>query len=381
MFRRAFFGVVAAFLLVVSAFSAAAAGSITKEAFGATASGAAVDIYTVTNAKGTKARIMTYGATLVSLEVADKAGKLDDVVLGFDSVAEYEKGSPYFGCTVGRYANRIGDAKFSLDGMEYTLAKNDGENTLHGGKVGFDKVVWAAEIVKRKKGGEALKFSYTSKDGEEGYPGTLKCSVTYSLTDANKLRIQYEATTDKKTVCNLTHHSYFNLSGAGNGDILKHELTILADKFTPVNDKLIPTGELKDLGSSPLDFRTATAIGARIGADDEQLKLGKGYDHNYVLRAPADARKPMRKAAYAHDPATGRTLEVATTEPGLQFYTGNFLDGKLVGKGGKVYPHRGAFCLEAQKFPDTPNKPEFPSATLEPGQTYKQTTVYAFGVK
>ena len=205
--------------------------------------------------------------------------------------------------------------------------------------------------------------------------------MTYNLTDANKLRIQYEATTDKKTVCNLTHHSYFNLSGAGNGDILKHELTILADKFTPVNDKLIPTGELKDLSGSPLDFRTATAIGARIDTNDEQLKLGKGYDHNYVLRAPADPKKPLRKAAFAHDPATGRTLEVATTEPGLQFYTGNFLDGKLKGKGGKVYPHRGAFCLEAQKFPDSPNKPEFPSATLEPGQTYKQTTVYSFGVK
>lgn len=366
---------------VAAVFPALGATTVTKASFGATKAGAAVEIYTLTNAKGTKARVMTYGATLVSLEAADKAGKLADVVLGFDSVAAYEQGSPYFGCTVGRYANRIGGAKFSLDGKEYALAKNDGENTLHGGKAGFDKKVWAAEVVKRKNGGEAVKFSYTSVDGEEGYPGTLKCSVTYGLSDSNKLRIQYEATADQKTVCNLTHHSYFNLGGAGNGDILGHELEILADQFTPVDTTLIPTGELRELAGSPLDFRTATAIGARIGVDDEQLKLGKGYDHNYVLRAPADAKKPLRLAARAHDPASGRTLEVSTTEPGLQFYTGNFLDGKLKGKGGKVYPHRGAFCLEAQKFPDSPNKPGFPSSVLSPGQTYRQTTVYAFGVK
>jgi aldose 1-epimerase len=375
--------IITAFLFVfttASAFSAFAVGTITKEPFGATASGVPVEIYTLTNAKGLKARIMTYGATVVSLETPDKAGNLADIVLGFDSVAEYEKGSPYFGCIVGRYANRIGGAKFSLDGKEYTLAKNDGENTLHGGKAGFDKVVWAAEIVQQKKG-PALKFTYTSKDGEEGYPGALSCAVTYALTDNNRLRIQYEATADKKTVCNLTHHSYFNLSGAGNGDILKHHLEILADKFTPVNTSLIPTGELKDLTGSPLDFRTSTAIGARIDADDEQLKLGKGYDHNYVLRPSKDPKKPLRKAASAHDPASGRTMEVFTTEPGLQFYTGNFLDGKLTGKGGKVYPHRGAFCLEAQKFPDSPNKPTFPTATLEPGQTYKQVTIYAFGMK
>lgn len=381
MFRRAVSGVLALLGVVALGLPAVAADSITKEAFGATAGGTPVEIYTLVNAKGTKARIMTYGATLVSLEVADKDGKKDDIVLGFDSVAEYEKGSPYFGCTVGRYANRIGGAKFSLDGTEYTLSKNDGDNTLHGGKVGFDKVVWTAEVVTRKKGGQSLKFSYTSKDGEQGFPGTLKCSVTYSLTDMNKLRLQYEATTDKKTVCNLTHHSYFNLSGAGNGDILKQEMTIFADKFTPVDAKLIPTGELKDLTGSPLDFRTATAIGARIEADDEQLKLGKGYDHNYVLRAPGSAKRSMRKAAFAYDPATGRTLEMATTEPGVQFYTGNFLDGTLKGKDGKVYPHRGAFCLEAQKFPDTPNKPSFPSATLAPGETYTQTTVYSFGTK
>lgn len=358
----------------------AAHAQVSKEAFGKTASGTPVEIYTLVNAAGIKARLMTYGATLVSLEVPDRNGKLDDVVLGFDSVTEYEKGSPYFGCIVGRYANRIGGAKFSLDGKDYTLFKNDKENTLHGGKVGFDKVVWSASEVADKRG-PSIKFTYTSNDGEEGYPGTLTSTVTYTLTKTNRLRIHYEATTDKKTVCNLTHHSYFNLSGAGNGDILQHELQIEADKFTPVDATLIPTGELRDLGGSPLDFRMATTVGARIGADDEQLKLGGGYDHNYVLRPATDPAKPARKAASVYDPASGRTMDVMTSEPGLQFYTGNFLDGTLKGKGSKTYLKRGALCLEAQKFPDSPNKPNFPSSILEPGQTYRQTTVYAFGVK
>lgn len=358
----------------------AAHAEVSKADFGKTATGTPVEIYTLRNSNGLTARIMTYGATVVSLEVPDKDGKLGDVVLGFDSVAEYEKGSPYFGCTVGRYANRIGGAKFSLDGKDYTLAKNDKENTLHGGKVGFDKVVWTAAEVQDKRG-PSVKFTHTSPDGDEGYPGTLKASVTYTLTNNNRLRIRYEATTDKKTVCNLTHHSYFNLSGAGAGNILGHELQIEADRFTPVDATLIPTGELRELAGSPLDFRTATKIGARIDADDEQIKLGGGYDHNYVLRAPTDPKKPLRKAATVHDPASGRTMEVLTTEPGLQFYTGNFLDGSLKGKGGKTYVKRGALCLEAQKFPDSPNKPSFPTSVLEPGQTYKQTTVYAFGVK
>lgn len=355
-------------------------GTVTKAPFGKTASGEDVDVYTLTNAQGVKARIITYGAIVVSLEVPDKAGKMDDVVLGFDSVAEYEKGSPYFGAIIGRYANRIGGAKFSLDGKEYTLAKNDHENTLHGGKKGFDKVVWKGEALVKKRGA-AVRFTYTSKDGEEGYPGTLKCSVVYTLTNNNRLRIQYEATSDKKTVVNLTHHSYFNLSGAGNGDILKEEFQILADKFTPTDASAIPTGELKPVKDTPFDFNQATVIGARIDKDDEQLKFGRGYDHNYVLSGAPNAKTGLREAAHAHDPATGRTLDVFTTEPGLQLYTGNFLDGKLKGKGGKTYVHRGAFCLEAQKFPDSPNKPNFPSATLAPGETYKQTTVYAFGVK
>jgi len=352
---------------------------VIREDFGKTADGKAVEIFTLTNAGGAKARIMTYGATLVSLEVPGKDGKTADVVLGFDSLAEYEKGSAYFGCTVGRYANRIGGAKFSLDGTEYTLHKNDGENSLHGGKRGFDRAVWSAEIIQRKQTG-GVKFTYTSPDGEEGYPGTLKTTVTYLLGPKNNLRIRYEAETDKKTVVNLTHHSYFNLAGAGEGDILGHELTLLADQFTPVDKTLIPTGELRPVKDTPLDFTTATAIGARIDAEDEQIALGQGYDHNYVLRAPASSGKPLRAAAKVRHAGSGRIMEVATTEPGLQFYTGNFLDG-VKGKGGKVYPRRGAFCLEAQRFPDTPNKPSFPTATLEPGKKYTQTTVYGFSVE
>lgn len=357
-----------------------AGAEVVKRDFGKTAEGQAVELYTLKNSSGMSVGIMTYGATVVSVLAPDKAGKLEDVVLGFDTVAEYEEGSPYFGCIVGRYANRIGGAKFSLEGKEYTLFDNDKGNTLHGGKKGFDKVVWSAAPVETKRGA-AVKFSYVSKDGEEGYPGTLTCAVTYTLTEKNKLRIRYEATTDKTTVCNLTHHSYFNLAGAGNGDVLGHEVEIVADKFTPTDAKAIPTGELKPVAGTPFDFLKAMAIGARIGAEDEQLKLGKGYDHNYVLSGAPDVKSGVRKAAVVSEPGSGRTLEVYTTEPGLQFYTGNFLEGTLKGKGGKVYAHRGGFCLEAQKFPDSPNKPTFPSAVLAPGQTYKQTTVYAFGVK
>lgn len=366
--------------LVVCAGMAGAEAGVKQSDFGKTAGGEAVSLYTLTNASGMSVGIMTYGATVVSVMAPDKAGTLEDVVLGFDSVAEYEKGSPYFGCIVGRYANRIGGAKFSLDGQEYKLFDNDKGNTLHGGKKGFDKVVWQAEPVARKNGA-GVKFSYVSKDGEEGYPGTLSTVVTYTLTNKNKLRIHYEATTDKKTVCNLTHHSYFNLAGAGNGDVLKSEMQIFADKFTPTDAGAIPTGELRPVAGTPFDFLQPVVIGERIEQDDEQLKLGKGYDHNYVLSGAPDGKSGMRKAAAVTEPGSGRTLEVYTTEPGLQFYTGNFLDGKLTGKGGKVYVHRGGFCLEAQKFPDTPNKPTFPSAVLAPGETYKQTTVYAFGVK
>ena len=358
----------------------AAAAGMDQNVFGTMPDGREVKSFTLTNGNGMRAVLIEYGATLVSLEVPDRAGALGDVVLGFDSVAEYEKGSPYFGCIVGRYANRIGGAKFSLDGKEYTLAKNDKENTLHGGKVGFDKVVWTAEPVEDKRG-PAVKFSYTSKDGEEGYPGTLKVNVYYTLSNINSLRIRYEATSDAKTVCNLTHHSYFNLAGAGSGDVLQHELEIAANKFTPVDATLIPTGELRELTGSPLDFRAAKMIGTQIEADDEQIKLGGGYDHNYVLLPVKNPKKPVRLAASVFDPSSGRTMEVLTTEPGLQFYTGNFLDGTLVGKSGKTYVKRGALCLEAQKFPDSPNKPEFPSCVLEPGKTYRQTTVYTFGVR
>ena len=344
---------------------------VQKMAFGKTSDGAAVDLYVLTNSKGMTAKVMTYGAILTELDVPDKNGKTADVVLGFDDLKGYLDGHPYFGSNVGRVANRIAKGKFTLDGKEYTLATNNGPNHLHGGKKGFDKVVWKAEIVPSKEE-QAVKFTYVSPDGEEGYPGTLTASVTYTLTDANELRIDYTATTDKATPVNLAHHSYFNLAGAGNGDILDHEVTINADKYTPADDTLIPTGKIEPVKGTPLDFTKPTAIGKRIG---ELKGEPGGYDLNYVLNG--GERKEPHLAAKVHDPKSGRIMEVLTTEPGLQFYTGNFLDGKVKGKGGVYKKHYG-FCMEAQHFPDSVNHPEFPSMILKPGQTYAQTTIYKF---
>jgi aldose 1-epimerase len=350
---------------------------ITKEPFGKTQDGEAVDLYTLVNASGMRVRVMTYGGIIVSLEVPDRAGKLADVVLGFDGLDGYLKGHPYFGAIVGRYGNRIARGKFTIDGVEYTLVCNNNGNHLHGGTKGFDKVVWKAKDF-TEADAVGLELTYVSKDMEEGYPGTLSCVVTYRVTNKNELVLEYRATTDKPTVLNLTQHSYFNLKGAGQGDILGHEVMIVADRFTPVDKGLIPTGELRPVAGTPFDFTKATAIGARIGAADEQLTIGGGYDHNFVLNSKGGSLAP---AAAVYEPSTGRLLEVLTTEPGLQFYVGNFLDGSNVGKGGKPYKHRYGFCLETQHFPDSPNQPSFPPVVLRPGATYATTTVFRFSAR
>jgi len=348
--------------------------SIRKEAFGVTPEGEQVDLYTLTNAHGLRVRITNYGGIVVSLEVPDRRGRQADVVLGYDRLEDYLRENPYFGALIGRYANRIARGRFVLDGVEYHLATNDGPNHLHGGIKGFDKVVWQAQPLRRADA-VGLKLSYLSPDGEEGYPGNLQVTVRYYLTNDDALRIEYEAQTDKATPVNLTHHSYFNLAGSGNGDILQHELMINADRFTPVDEHLIPTGELRPVAGTPFDFRTPTPIGARIDQDDQQLHFGRGYDHNWVLN---DYDGSLRLVARVREPDSGRVMEVYTTEPGLQFYSGNFLDSSNVGKGGKVYRHRYGFCLEAQHFPDSPNKPQFPSVILRPGRKYTQVTVYKF---
>jgi aldose 1-epimerase len=349
---------------------------ITVQEFGKSPEGEALQIYTLTNAQGMEARITNYGGIVVSLKTPDRTGALADVVLGHDSVAAYAK-SPYFGAIIGRYGNRIGNAKFTLQGKTYTLAQNNGPNHLHGGIKGFDKVAWKAEPGSSPEG-QSLSLSYVSQDGEEGYPGTLNAKVVYVLTNDNALRIDYEATTDKPTIVNLTNHSYFNLKDAGATTILDHELTLNADRYTPVDKTLIPTGELAAVEGTPFDFRKPTAIGARIDGDHEQLKFGLGYDHNFVLNRSAEG---LSLAATVVEPATGRRMEVLTTEPGIQFYSGNFLDGTITGRGGAVYQRRSGFCLETQHFPDSPNKPDFPSTTLEPGQTYRTTTVYRFSAQ
>ncbi len=350
-------------------------GQPTFESFGRTQDGTPVSLYTLRNRNGMEARIMNYGGIVVSLKVPDRNGTLGDVVLGYDNLADYLKSSPYFGAMVGRYGNRIAKGKFTLDGVEYSLAVNNGPNALHGGIRGFDKVVWQASESTSAEG-PSLELTYLSKDGEEGYPGDLKVKAVYTLTQDNSLRLEYTATTDKDTVLNLTQHSYFNLAGKGNN--LDHVVWIDADKFTPVDSTLIPTGELRPVEGTPFDFRKPTAIGARIGQDDQQLKFGNGYDHNYVLN------KPMGKLAVVArvtEPTSGRVFELSTTEPGLQFYTGNFLDGSLTGKGGWKYEFRSAFCMEPQHFPDSPNHPEFPSAELRPGETYHHTIVYHFSTQ
>ncbi len=348
--------------------------TVTKEAFGTTGDGEAVDRYTLTNANGVEVRAINYGAIITSLRVPDKDGQLGDIALGFETLDAYLTGNdPYLGAIVGRYGNRIGNGTFELDGETYSLARNNGPNHLHGGVTGFDKVVWQGEATE-----DGVVFTYVSPDGEEGYPGTLTARVTYTLTDQNELIVDYHATTDKATPVNLTQHTYFNLAGAGNGDILGHELTLNASRFTPVDSTMIPTGELRDVTGTPFDFRQPTAIGARIGQDEQQLNFGGGYDHNFVLDGGADA---PALAARVYEPTTGRVLEVHTTEPGMQFYTGNFLDGSVTGKGGRSYEYRYGFCLETQHFPDSPNKPDFPSTILRPGETYESRTVFTFGVQ
>ncbi|MBE0543625.1 MAG: galactose mutarotase [Verrucomicrobia bacterium] len=350
--------------------------TITQTPFGQ-ADGQAVTLYTLSNSRGAEARIMNYGGIVQSLRVPDRHGNFDDVVLGYDDLAGYVANNPYFGCLVGRYGNRIGGAKFTLDGRTYTLAANNGSNSLHGGLKGFDKVVWSARTLVAKAG-PALELTYVSKDGEEGFPGNLKVTAVYSLTEDNALRLDFTATTDKPTVCNLTHHSYFNLRGQGKGDVLGHEVYINSDKTTPVDKELITTGEYASVAGTPFDFRKPTAIGARIDDPDTQLQYGPGYDHNWVINKPLGK---LGLQARVYEPTTGRVMEVWSDEPGLQFYAGNFLDGTITGKGGAVYQRRNAFCMEPQHYPDSPNKPNFPSVVLRPGETFKNTIIYKFSTR
>jgi len=343
--------------------------SAQKESFGQTPDGRGIDLYTLTNTNGLRAKITNYGAILVSLEVPDRDGNLADITLGFDALDGYLKMDTYFGATVGRYANRIGKARFVLNGVEYKLAANNEENHLHGGIKGFDKVVWKLEDIRSDSNEAVVKLSYISEDGEEGYPGNLACSVTYTLTKDDELKFSYEAQTDKSTVINLTNHSYYNLAGQGSSDILSHELTLNADKYTVVDAGLIPTGENRSVKDTPMDFTLPMSIGSRI----EQVE--GGYDHNYVLNSGGGS---MALAAKVYEPTSGRVMEIYTAEPGIQFYTGNFLDGSITGKAGKVYNKHYGFCLETQHFPDSPNKPDFPSVVLLPGQKYSTVTMHKF---
>jgi len=365
-----------ALLLLMSCVAFAAAQTVTKQSYGKTAAGENVDLYTLRNSKGVEAKITNYGGILVSLKVPDRNGKFDDVVLGFNDLESYlTKNDPYMGALIGRYGNRIAKGRFTLNSVEYKLAVNNGENHLHGGIKGFDKVIWTGHEMKTPAG-PAVVLTYLSKDLEEGYPGNLNVRVVYTLTNRNELKIDYSATTDKDTVTNLTHHSYFNLAGEGNGDILSHVVTINANRFVPTDAGSIPTGELKSVAGTPFDFLKATAIGARINQDDEQLKFGNGYDHTWVING-----RGMRLAATAYEATSGRVMQVWTTEPGVQFYTGNFLNGTLTGKSGKVYARRNGFCFETQHYPDSPNQPSFPTTTLKKGQTLKSTTIYRFSAR
>lgn len=365
-------------MLVASGGVQATGLSSEHKPFGKTNDGTAVEQYILRNSHGMQATVITYGGVLQSLKVPDKNGKVDDVVLGFDDVQGYQSGTAFFGASIGRFGNRLAAGAFELDGKRYQVPLNDGPNSLHGGAQGFDKHVWQAEPVKGKDS-VGVKLSYLSKDGEMGFPGNLKTEVTYSLNDKNELHIDYKATTDKPTVLNLTNHSYFNLAGAGNGDILKQVATLHASHYTPVNATLIPTGELAPVKGTPMDFLTPTPIGQRIKDDHPQLKFAEpkqgGFDFNWALDTKGDIKQ---LAAEVHDPASGRRLQLYTTEPGVQFYTSNFLDGTVKGKAGKAYAHWSAFTLETQHFPDAPNQPTFASTRLNPGQTYTQNTVFKF---
>lgn len=343
---------------------------VSRESFGVTTDGNAVNLYTLKNGQ-MEVAITNYGGRVVSLKVPDRTGAMGDVVLGFDSLKGYLETNPYFGAIVGRYGNRIANGRFTLDGKNYVLARNNGPNALHGGEKGFDKVIWAAKEISGTD--PALELTYISKDGEEGYPGTLTTVVTYTLTTDHALKIDYKLSTDQPTIANVTNHSYFNLKG--DGDILGHEIQILADRFTPVNAALIPNGELRSVKNTPFDFTTMTSIGARIDDSDAQIKFGGGYDHNYVFDSAKDS--PVKRVE-VYEPSTGRVMEVSTTEPGVQFYTGNFLDGSLTGKGGRVYAKRTGFCLETQHFPNSPNQKDFPSVVVRPGEDRKSTTIYKF---
>ncbi|TDD80065.1 aldose epimerase family protein [Actinomadura rubrisoli] len=373
---------VAGSALAVSALPAGAAPggqapSITKEPFGTLPDGTKVDRYTLTSGQGVRVRILTYGGIVQMLESPDQHGRSTNVVLGFATLKDYvdKNGGPYFGALIGRYANRIAQGRFTLDGKTYQLAVNNGPNSLHGGLKGFNTKVWKARPVKTD-GGVGLRLAYTSADGEENYPGTLTTTVTYTLTRGNELRVGYHATTDKATVVNLTNHSYFNLAGEGTGDTYGHRMQINASRYTPVDDTLIPTGRLAPVKGTPFDFTRPHAIGERIRANDPQLLIGHGYDHNFVIDQDRPGR--LTKAARVTEPGSGRVLEVSTTEPGIQFYSGNFLDGSLIGTSGRAYRQGDGFALETQHYPDSPNHPSFPSTVLRPGQTFDSTTVYAF---
>ena len=354
--------------------SGASSKGITSEPFGQLKDGTPVSLYTMTNGKGARMKVTNYGGIIVSLEVPAKGGDLLDVVLGYDSLAAYEKKNPFFGALVGRYGNRIAEGKFTLDGKEYNLVKNNNGNHLHGGTKGFDKAVWNIEEVPSKEG-VALKLTYLSKDMEEGYPGNLDVAVTYTLTDNNTVMFDYQATTDKRTIVNLTQHTYFNLNG-GQTDILSHEMMLNADSFLQVDQALIPTGELQPVANTPLDFRKPVKIGERIDSDHQQIQYGRGYDHCWVINGEG-----LKRTAEVYDSISGIEMIVHTTEPGVQFYTGNFLDGSLTGKNNVVYGKRAGFCLETQHFPDSPNKPHFPSVVLSPGEMYASRTTYQFALR
>ena len=361
----------------------ATAPRVEQEAFGVTPEGDSVDVYTVTNANGSSMRVTNYGGIILSLRVPDRDGTVEDVVLGFDSLEAYTRegyrqANPYFGALIGRYGNRIDEGEFSIDGQTYTLETNNGPNHLHGGMEGFDQVVWGAEPFQRGDS-TGVVLTHTSPDGHGGYPGRLDVEVTYTLTDDNALAIDYQATTTEATPVNLTQHSYFNLGGEGDGDVLDHRLMIAANEFTPVDSTLIPTGQFRDVAGTPFDFREFTAIGGRIDADNRQLNIGGGYDHNFVLRRQDS--DSLHVAARAYDPDSGRLMTVRTTEPGLQFYSGNFLDGTFTGKSGTPYQQHAGFALETQHFPDSPNQPDFPSTLLQPDETYTSRTVYGFSTR
>lgn len=355
----------------------AAAPSVEEAPFGTLPDGTPVAAFTLRNAAGVQARVITYGGIVTSLKVPDREGRMDDIVLGFDNLEAYLAGHPYFGCIVGRYANRIARGRFTLDGREHTLAVNNPPNHLHGGVEGFDKRVWAAEAL-READRAGVRLTLESPDGDEGYPGAVRAAATYWLTADNTLRVEFEATTDAPTHVNLTHHGYFNLNGEGAGDILDHVLELRATRYTPVDENLIPTGELAPVADTPLDFTTPTAIGARIASGHPQIVRGGGYDHNFVVDR---AGPELVHAATVHAPGTGRVMSVHTTQPGIQLYTGNFLDGSLAGKSGRPYTHRGGFCLETQHFPDSPNQPAFPGTRLDPGDTYRHAVEYRFSVR